>query len=67
MASLKCNSDNKIKKAEMGEIYSMHRMDKNKNDVVDGRITLKLILNKWGVRAWNEFIWLMTDSSDRFL
>jgi len=30
---------------------------------VDWRKILKLILEKWGERMWNEFIWLRTGSS----
>jgi hypothetical protein len=34
---------------------------------VDGRIILKWILNKYGVRVWAGFIWLRIGSSGGFM
>jgi len=34
---------------------------------IDGRIILKYILEKQGVRSWTGFVWLRIGTSDRLL
>jgi len=37
------------------------------DQVIDGRMILNCILNKWDGRVWTGFIWLKTGASGRLL
>jgi hypothetical protein len=43
---------------EMSQTCSTHREMSNADQVVDGTMTLRLIIRKYGVTIWTGFIWL---------